>query len=293
MRSGSLPAPPAEEPKLTLYRNSTSASIKPIQPVRRNSKRAYSSAATIRQHRHRAAHATGMDGRNKRVKKACGQCRMKKSKGDTGFPCRQCKDRGLICMGGVPKTSKYKQLPKGYAEVLENTQSILVMTIRKLYFKFKAQQIEHMPLKEPMKDEDSSMWNRTERASPSKLYHSNIEHDYQEAAFSYINTIALSPQNSISSAGLNFLSLPPVVDSSTLLPSPAMSNFAAWPMAKPQPTDLNLTFQQRNGMMANMNFLNQGHVEFEVDIIKPDDLLHTSPEALGMDDSMLYSGYTG
>ncbi|KAH7462301.1 hypothetical protein FOMA001_g18575 [Fusarium oxysporum f. sp. matthiolae] len=141
---------------------------------------------------------------------------------------------------------------------------------------FKAQQIEHMPLKEPMKDEDSSMWNRTERASPSKLYHSNIEHDYQEAAFSYINTIALSPQNSISSAGLNFLSLPPVVDSSTLLPSPAMSNFAAWPMAKPQPTDLNLTFQQRN-----------------VDIIKPDDLLHTSPEALGMDDSMLYSGYTG
>ncbi|EXL65649.1 hypothetical protein FOPG_18132 [Fusarium oxysporum f. sp. conglutinans race 2 54008] len=158
---------------------------------------------------------------------------------------------------------------------------------------FKAQQIEHMPLKEPMKDEDSSMWNRTERASPSKLYHSNIEHDYQEAAFSYINTIALSPQNSISSAGLNFLSLPPVVDSSTLLPSPAMSNFAAWPMAKPQPTDLNLTFQQRNGMMANMNFLNQGHVEFEVDIIKPDDLLHTSPEALGMDDSMLYSGYTG
>ncbi|KAG7403202.1 hypothetical protein Forpe1208_v016467 [Fusarium oxysporum f. sp. rapae] len=96
MRSGSLPATPAEEPKLTFWRNSTSVSIKPIQPVRRNSKRACSSAATIRQHRHRATRTTGMDGRNKRVQKACEQCRMRKSKCDTGFPCRQCNDRGRV-----------------------------------------------------------------------------------------------------------------------------------------------------------------------------------------------------
>ncbi|RYC78446.1 hypothetical protein BFJ63_vAg18679 [Fusarium oxysporum f. sp. narcissi] len=349
MRSGSLPDAPAEEPKLPFSRNNTSSSIKPIQPVRHNSKRACSSAATIHQHRHHATQTTGLNGRNKRVRKACEQCRMRKSKCDTGFPCRQCKDHGLSCTGGVPKKSKYKQLPKGYAEVLENTQSVLVMTIRKLYFKvrnnqswdlgepeldhygqpvihsiaqklgcihpnkeidpseysvlpedevgmnefaqqLKDQQIGHKPWKKPMEDENSSMWNRTERASPSKLYHSNVEHDYQEAAFSNINTIALSPQNFISSAGFNFPSLPPEVDSSTLLQSPAMSNFAAWPIGKPQPTGL----QQRNDMMANMNLLNQGHVEFEVDTIEPDVLLHTSPEViLGMDDFMLSSGYAG
>ncbi|EGU81579.1 hypothetical protein FOXB_07908, partial [Fusarium oxysporum f. sp. conglutinans Fo5176] len=229
---------------------------------------------------------------------------------DTGFPCRQCKDHSLICTRGVPKKSKYKQLPKGFREVLENTQSALVMTIHKLYFmvrnkqpwdlgepeldhygqpvihsiaqklgcihpndeigpseyslfpeeevgmdefaqQLKDQQIEHKPRKEPMKDEDSSMWNRTERASPSKLYHSNVEHDYQRAAFSYINTIALLPQNFVSSDGFNFPSLPPEVDSSTLLQSPAMSNFAAWQMAKPHPTDLNLTFFQQRNVLAH------------------------------------------
>ncbi|EMT73067.1 hypothetical protein NOF04DRAFT_3412 [Fusarium oxysporum II5] len=354
MGSGSLTAPPAEEPELTFWRNSASASIKPIQPVHRNSKRACSSAATIHQHRHRATHTTGMYGRNKRVQKACEQCRMRKSKCDTGFPCRRCKDHGLICTGGIPSKSKYKQVPKGYAEVLETTQSVLVMTTRKLYFKVRNnqswdlgepeldhngqpvihsiaqklgcihpnneidlseyslfpedevgmdefaqqlndQQIEHKPRKEPMKDEDSSTRNRTERASPSKLYHSNVEHDYQEAAFSDINTIALSPQNFISSAGFDFPSLPPEVDSSTLLQSSAMSNFAALPIAKPQPTDLNLTyFQQRNGMMASMSLLNQGHVEFEVDTIMPRVLLQTSPEViLSMDDSMSSSGYAG
>ncbi|PCD22064.1 hypothetical protein AU210_015864 [Fusarium oxysporum f. sp. radicis-cucumerinum] len=354
MGSGSLPAPPAEEPKLTFWHNSTPASIQPIQPVRRNSKRACSSAATIHQHRHHATHTTGMDGRFKRVQKACEQCRMRKSKCDIGFPCRRCKDHGLICTGGVPKKSKYKQLPKGCVEVLENTQSVLVMAIRKLYFKvrnnqswdlgepeldhygqpvihsivhklgcihpnneidlseyslfhedeagmdesaqqLKDQQIEHKPRKEPMKDEDSSMCNRTERAPPSKLCHSNVEHDYQETALSNINTIGLSPQNFISSAGFNFPSLPPEVDFLTLLQFPAMSNFAARPIAKPQPTDLNLTFfQQQNGMMASMNLLNQGHVELEVDTIKPHVPLHTSPEViLGMDDSMLSSGYVG
>ncbi|WKT54417.1 Zn(2)-C6 fungal-type DNA-binding domain [Fusarium oxysporum f. sp. vasinfectum] len=303
MRSGSSPAPPAEEPKLAFCRNSTSVSIKPIQPVRRNSKRACSSAATIHQHHHRVTHTTGMDGRNNRVKKACEQCRMRQSKCDTRLPCRQCKDHGLICTGGVPKKGKYKQLPKGYVEALENTQSALVMTIRKLYFKvrnnqswdlgepeldhyghpvihsiaqklgcihpnneidlseyslfpeeeagmdesalhLKDQQIEHKPRKEPMEDEISSTWDRTERASPSKLYHSNAEHDYQKAVFNNINTKALSPQNFISSAGFNFPSLPPEVDSSILLQSPAMSNFAAWTIPKPQPTDLNLTFFQ-------------------------------------------------
>ncbi|EXK24234.1 hypothetical protein FOMG_19028 [Fusarium oxysporum f. sp. melonis 26406] len=177
MRSGSLPAPPAEEPKLTFWQNSTSASIKPIQAVRRNSKQACSSAATIHQHRHRATHTTGMDGRNKRVQKACEQCRMTKSKCDIGFPCRRCKDHGLICTGGVPKKSKYKQLPKGCVEVLENTQSVLVMAIRKLYFKVRNNQ--SWDLGEPELDHYGQP-NQNQRQTPSQTSSPQQHFDFQQ-----------------------------------------------------------------------------------------------------------------
>ncbi|KAG9250085.1 uncharacterized protein F5Z01DRAFT_427055 [Emericellopsis atlantica] len=74
-----------------------------------------------------------MDGRHKRVWKACERCRMKKTKCDGEFPCKRCKDDGLICTAGIRKKTEYKQLPKGYAEVLEHTQFALVQTVHKLY----------------------------------------------------------------------------------------------------------------------------------------------------------------
>jgi hypothetical protein len=39
----------------------------------------------------------------------------------------------LICTAGTRKKTEYKQLPPGYAEVLENTQFVLIATVQKLY----------------------------------------------------------------------------------------------------------------------------------------------------------------
>ncbi|EPE05543.1 c6 zinc finger domain containing protein [Ophiostoma piceae UAMH 11346] len=82
---------------------------------------------------HSPGHSHDNDGRPKRVWKACERCRMKKTKCDGEFPCKRCKDDGLVCTAGTRKKTEYKQIPKGYAEVLENTQVALVATIHKLY----------------------------------------------------------------------------------------------------------------------------------------------------------------
>jgi len=58
---------------------------------------------------------------------------MKKTKCDGNFPCKRCKDNGLICIAGVKKKAEYKRLPPGYAEALENNQLVLIATVHKLY----------------------------------------------------------------------------------------------------------------------------------------------------------------
>ncbi|CAK7218964.1 Fluconazole resistance protein 1 [Sporothrix bragantina] len=93
---------------------------------------AAAAAAAAATHSHGSPHHDG-DGRHKRVWKACERCRMKKTKCDGEFPCKRCKDDGLVCTAGTRKKTEYKQLPKGYAEVLENTQFALVATVHKLY----------------------------------------------------------------------------------------------------------------------------------------------------------------
>ncbi|EFY97103.2 Zn(2)-Cys(6) zinc finger domain protein [Metarhizium robertsii] len=130
MGSHSLPSPPAEENKSGASRKSTST--KSVKSTSRVSKRASASAAAAHHHDH-VTHAAGMDGRHKRVWKACERCRMKKTKCDGEFPCKRCKDDGLVCTAGVRKKVEYKQLPRGYAEVLENTQFALIATVHKLY----------------------------------------------------------------------------------------------------------------------------------------------------------------
>ncbi|KAM0260643.1 hypothetical protein ACHAQJ_002706 [Trichoderma viride] len=134
MVSHSLPSPPAEDNKSstsTLSRKGTGSSTKSVKPAHRTSKRAGSNAAAV--HHHEQVTHTGMDGRHKRVWKACERCRMKKTKCDGEFPCKRCKDDGLVCTAGVRKKMEYKQLPRGYAEVLENTQFALIATVHKLY----------------------------------------------------------------------------------------------------------------------------------------------------------------
>ncbi|KAM6508562.1 Fluconazole resistance protein 1 [Fusarium solani] len=100
--------------------------------MHRTSKRARSSNATIRHHHH-VSKTAGIDSRHKRVRKACERCRMKKTKCDGEFPCKRCKDDGSVCTAAIRRKMEYKQLPQGYAEVLENTQLALIATVHKLY----------------------------------------------------------------------------------------------------------------------------------------------------------------
>ncbi|PTB68349.1 N-terminal fungal transcription regulatory domain-containing protein [Trichoderma citrinoviride] len=137
MVAHSLPSPPSEDskssnspPASTMNRKSTGSNTKPVKGTNRASKRAGSGAAAVHHHE-QVTH--GMDGRHKRVWKACERCRMKKTKCDGEFPCKRCKDDGLVCTAGVRKKMEYKQLPRGYAEVLENTQFALIATVHKLY----------------------------------------------------------------------------------------------------------------------------------------------------------------
>ncbi|CAK7268961.1 Fluconazole resistance protein 1 [Sporothrix epigloea] len=93
---------------------------------------AHHTTAAAATHSHDSIHHDG-DARHKRVWKACERCRMKKTKCDGEYPCKRCKDDGLVCTTGTRKKTEYKQLPKGYAEVLETTQFALVATVHKLY----------------------------------------------------------------------------------------------------------------------------------------------------------------
>ncbi|KAH6653675.1 hypothetical protein BKA67DRAFT_679617, partial [Truncatella angustata] len=61
------------------------------------------------------------------------QCRQRKIKCDGKFPCRRCKDDGLVCTAGTRKKTECKQLPRGYAEMLEHNQLTLIATVHKLY----------------------------------------------------------------------------------------------------------------------------------------------------------------
>ncbi|KAH8667262.1 hypothetical protein BGZ61DRAFT_483947 [Ilyonectria robusta] len=70
---------------------------------------------------------------HRRVQKACERCRMKKTKCDGEIPCKRCKDDERICTVSVKRTIPCKQTPRGYAEVLEHTQYILIATVYKLY----------------------------------------------------------------------------------------------------------------------------------------------------------------
>ncbi|KAI1875954.1 uncharacterized protein JN550_001450 [Neoarthrinium moseri] len=129
-----LPTPPVEESiRASSGPKRSTSSTKAVKPVHRNSKRASQSAhSPVHDHAPLSPHGANMD-RNKRVWKACERCRQKKTKCDGEFPCKRCKDDGLVCTAGTRKKTEYKQLPRGYAEVLENTQLALIATVHKLY----------------------------------------------------------------------------------------------------------------------------------------------------------------
>ncbi|KAJ4147322.1 hypothetical protein LMH87_001854 [Akanthomyces muscarius] len=69
----------------------------------------------------------------RRARKACENCRSKKTKCDGEFPCNRCKDRGLICTVGTKKRREYKKMPGVYAEVLEGNQLTMAAAIQRPY----------------------------------------------------------------------------------------------------------------------------------------------------------------
>ena len=119
-----MPTPPMEDSSLKISTSSSGSSSarrhttssKVTKPAHRNAKRSNTHAATqspVHEHSPLSPHSgSGMD-RHKRVWKACERCRMKKTKCDGEFPCKRCKDDGLVCTAGTRKKTEYKQLPRG------------------------------------------------------------------------------------------------------------------------------------------------------------------------------------
>lgn len=95
------------------HSTSSPASSRITKPAHRNAKRpTHPTYSPTHDHGPVSPHSSAMD-RHKRVWKACERCRMKKTKCDGEFPCKRCKDDGLVCTAGTRKKTEYKQLPRG------------------------------------------------------------------------------------------------------------------------------------------------------------------------------------
>ncbi|KAF5268203.1 hypothetical protein FOXYS1_911 [Fusarium oxysporum] len=164
---------------------------------------------------------------------------------DGGFPCKRCKGDGLVCTAGVRKKIEYKQLPRGYAEVLENTQFDLIATVHKLYSMVRNNQSRDLSEPELNDRGQPVIHNIAQKLGcirpnrdiglPVHSVFPEDEDNYRKAAFGNANAMILSPQSFTGSTDFDFAHPPPGIDASTLFPSqsPAMSNFPVWPMAKP------------------------------------------------------------
>ncbi|KAI1027643.1 hypothetical protein LB504_011669 [Fusarium proliferatum] len=91
------------------------------------------SARTAPRYAHGSMKEPMTDKAHQKVRKACVRCRMKKTKCDGKMPCRRCQDDQKICTASARRTITFKHAPRGYAEVLEQSQYILIETVFKLY----------------------------------------------------------------------------------------------------------------------------------------------------------------
>ncbi|EXK75861.1 hypothetical protein FOQG_19375 [Fusarium oxysporum f. sp. raphani 54005] len=294
------------------------------------SKRADSSAATIQHYRH-APRTVGIDGRDKRVWKACERCRMKKTKCDGEFPCKRCKDDGLVCTAAIRRKMKYKQLPPGYAEVLENTQFAFIATIHKLYSMVVnnqpwelgepelnnhgqpiihsiAQQLGCIRPQSDIKLPVHSVFPENEAGLPEAAPQLEGQQDDngqqmedKDADCSVYNRTdqgPLSPQTFTYSTN-DFGFAPPLPDSDAAAKCPpqssSMPNFPAWLMTgKSQLSNPTMQFMQQSASLNNVDQWYQSLVGSQCSTISPHVLLCPNPEVMmGMEDPMIYFTYDG
>ncbi|EXK76266.1 hypothetical protein FOQG_18985 [Fusarium oxysporum f. sp. raphani 54005] len=280
------------------------------------SKRANSSASIIHHYRH-APCTVGIDGRYKRVWNACGRCRMKKTKCDGEFPCKRCKDDGLVCTTAIRRKMKYKQLPRGYAEVLDNTQFTLIATIHKLYSMvlnnqpwelgepdlnnhgqpvihsiaqklrcIRPQSDVELPVHSVFPENEASL-SEPARQLEGQQDDNNQQMDDKDADYSASNRTeraSLSPQSTDSTNDFGFAPTLPNIDAAAKCPSqsPSMPNFPAWFMtAKPQPSNLTMQFMQQPDALGNVDLRHQSRVGSEFNTISPHVLSCHNPAIIG------------
>ncbi|KAF9776014.1 hypothetical protein IL306_005848 [Fusarium sp. DS 682] len=315
--------------------------------MHRTSKRADSSAVTI-QHYHHAPRTVGIDGRDKRVWKACERCRMKKTKVyprstsdsilatnmekcDGEFPCKRCKDDGLVCTTAIRRKTKYKQLPPGYTEVLENTQFAFIATIHKLYsmvvnnqpwelgepeLNNHGQPIIHNIAQKlgcirPQGDVElpvHSVFPGNEAGLPEPAPQLDGQQDDngqqmedKDTDCSECNRTdqwSLSPQTfTYSTNDFGFAPSLPDIDAAAKCPpqSLSMSNFPAWVMtAKSQVSNLTMQFKQQPGPLGNIDQRHQSLVGSQFSTISTHVLSCSNPEVMmGVEDPMIYFTYDG
>ncbi|OJJ55421.1 hypothetical protein ASPSYDRAFT_71139 [Aspergillus sydowii CBS 593.65] len=69
----------------------------------------------------------------KRTAKACDRCRLKKTKCRGSQPCDRCTGDNAICTFDRSRQVRERTYPKGYVELLEKQQDVLVCGLQKLY----------------------------------------------------------------------------------------------------------------------------------------------------------------
>lgn len=255
---------------------------------------------------------------------------------------------------------EYKQLPRGYAEVLENTQLTLIATVHKLYSMVRnsqtwdlgepdlndrgqpvihniaqklgcirpnsdidlpvhsvfpedeagmtelARQLEdqqahdHDGTSQP-KDNESSSYPRTERASSSELDHSDVDvdFDYRKMAFGNNNAMTLSPSSFASSADLDF-GASTDMDQNAMFStqsSSSLPNLNNWSVPKmqqqpQQQSQLSMQFLPQSNGLQGLDLMGSGMMDSDFNTIKPDILSMSGQDAMmGLGDPMMYGGF--
>ncbi|KAF4978580.1 hypothetical protein FDECE_18191 [Fusarium decemcellulare] len=165
------------------------------------------------------------------------------------------------------------------------------VSMAELALQLEEQQKEEVPQKEAT-DEDSSVSNRTEQASPSEVEHSDVECDYPEAVSENATTL-LAQNFTDNNYDATFDPLSFGTDELAWFPSQSSSipNYFPWLMVtKVEPGDLALQSLQDLDVVGRINMVGKGLLNPASDIIPTPDYVSNLGNT---GELMMYSGYDG